>query len=315
MGNFSTKITQLVVCGPLFTIFVPMKQLLVTLVALLALSTTQAQESAMPTIDAQSLGMGGVTMAISSDTHALFNNAAQTAFSRFPAKLSASYYGQTDFDYYGISGYWRFDRMNTLQLGWRQYLREKGNHDSALDLGYTRRLGERVAVAAVGRYMHLKRYEETSDALSVDLSVAYEQPIASWERYSTLRLGAKIANLGGFLDGSDLSLPMDLKVGAALETFFSDQHQLTVGCDVGYYFTPSSVRGFQVALGAEYNLMQLICLRAGYHVGERTAYYPSFGSVGVGVRLLHIRVDFAYLMAKKDTPLRNTYSISFGLDF
>lgn len=291
-----------------------MKRISTLLVALFTVATLTAQEAALPTIDAQSLGMGGLTMAVQTDAHALFNNAASTAFSLFPAKLSTSYYGQADFDYYAVSGYWRFDRMNTIQLGWRQYLREKGNHDSTLDVGYTRRLGERTALGVVGRYMHQKRYEEKMDALALDLSVAYENPL-SWERYSTLRLGAKVANLGAFLDDSELSLPMDLRMGAALETFFSDQHQLTVGADVGYYFTPSSVRGFQVALGAEYNLMQLIRLRAGYHFGERTAYYPSFGSVGVGVRFLHLRVDFAYLIAEKKSLLHNTYSISFGLDF
>ena len=33
------------------------------------------------------------------------------------------------------------------------------------------------------------------------------------------------------------------------------------------------------------------------------------------VWFLHLRLDFAYLIAKKQTLLHNTYSISFGLDF
>ena len=44
-------------------------------------------------------------------------------------------------------------------------------------------------------------------------------------------------------------------------------------------------------------------------------YYPTYGSVGAGVRFLHLRLDFAYLIARKETLLHNTYSISFGLDF
>lgn len=292
-----------------------MKKIVTTLIALFAAATLTAQEASMPTIDAQALGMGGVAMASTSDAHATFNNAAMTAFSLNPAKISASYYGQTDFDYYGVSGYWRVGMKSTIQGGWRQYLREKGNHDSALDLGYTHRLGERFSVAAVGRYMHLKRYEATADALAVDLSMGYAQPIEGWKHYSTFRAGAKLTNLGGFFGHTDQHLPMELKAGVALETYFSDQHQLTVGIDAGYYLTPKAVRGFQAALGAEYNLMQLIQLRAGCHFGEDKLYNPSFGSIGAGVRFLHIRVDFAYLMAKKETLLNNTYSISFGLDF
>lgn len=323
IGNFFDKDFTLYRFMARFLLSLPMmKRISMLLMALLAsamLSAQElkipAQETAMPVIDAQSLGMGGVTMASVQDAHALFNNAAMTAFTLHPMRISASYYGQTEFDYYGLSGYWRFDRNNTLQIGWRQYLREKGNRDSALDLGYTRRLGEEFSVAAVARYMHLKRYAEEQDALALDLAAGWQHPIEGWKHYSTVRLGAKLSNLGAMLGDSELSLPMEMKVGAALETFFSDQHQLTVGCDLGYYFTPAAVRGFQAALGAEYNLMQLIQLRAGYHVGERDAYYPSFGSVGAGIRILHLRVDFAYLIAKKSSLLYNTYSISFGLDF
>ena len=110
---------------------------------------------------------------------------------------------------------------------------------------------------------------------------------------------------------------MDLTAGVALDTFLSDAHEITVGADWGYYFSPARVRGFQMSVGAEYNLMQLIQLRAGYHYGERRELLPQpTGSVGAGVRFLHLRLDFAYLIARKEhTLLHNTYSISFGLDF
>lgn len=282
--------------------------------ALLALAAA-AQEASFPTIDAGTLGMGGITMTAVSDAHTVYNNAAFSIFAPAPLKLSTSYYGQSDFDYYATSGYWRWNPSNSLQLGWRQYRRERGNHDSALDIGYARRIGERWAVGLTGRYMHLKRPDESADALAVDLSAAWWKPVEGLGSYSTLRAGAKLSNLGGFLGGSNYRLPMDIKAGAALDTFFSDAHELTVAAEAGYCFDPGAVRGFQAAIGAEYNLMQLLQFRAGYHVGERKAYYPSFGSLGIGVRILHLRVDFAYLLAARDTFLRNTYSISFGLDF
>lgn len=292
-----------------------MKRLATLLLSLLVLSTVQAQEMALPVIDARSLGMGAVTMATPTGAHALYNNAAMSAFSPFPAAISTSYYGQADFDYYGVSGYARCGGKHVVQAGWRQYLREHGNRDSALDLGYTLRPSEQWAVGVVGRYMHLKRYEEHAEALAFDLSAAWQQGVETIGEFSWLRVGAKISNIGGFLEDTPYDLPMNLKVGAALETYFSDVHQLTLGFDAGYYFTPSSVRGFEAALGAEYTLMQLIRLRAGYHLGERKAYYPSFGSLGVGISLLHLRVDFAYLLAERESLLHDTYSISFGLDF
>lgn len=292
-----------------------MKRLTTTLALLAAALYATAQEATLPTPDAKALGMGGVAMTTLSGSHAIYNNSATAIFSQMPSQVSSSYYRQGEFDYYAVTGFCRFDNVNLAQIGWRQYLRERGNNDMAVDLGYSRRLGDRWAVGIVGRYMHLKRPDDTADALAVDLSAAWSMPLENVGSYSTLRVGGKLGNLGGYLGKTDYTLPMDLTAGVALDTFLSDAHEITVGADWGYYFSPARVRGFQMSVGAEYNLMQLIQLRAGYHYGERRNYYPTYGSVGAGVRFLHLRLDFAYLIARKETLLHNTYSISFGLDF
>ena len=270
-----------------------MKRLVTLLAALAALQTyAQRIEATLPSPDAKSLGMGGVMMTTLSGSHAIYNNSATAIFSHTPSQVSSSYYGQRSFDYYAVSGFCRFDNINLVQAGWRQFLREHGNND-----------------------MHLKRPDISADALAVDLSAAWQRPLENVGSYSTLRAGAKLGNLGGYLRDTEYTLPMDFTVGAALDTFLTDAHEITVGTDLGYYFSPSAVRGFQMSLGAEYNLMQLVQLRTGYHYGERRDYYPSYWTVGAGLRILHLRLDFAYLFAKKHSLLRNTYSISFGLDF
>lgn len=275
----------------------------------------RAQEATLPTPDAKSLGMGGVTMTTLSASHAIYNNPSMAIFSQSPSQISSSYFGQEDFDAYAVTGMCRFDNVNLAQIGWRQYLRGRGNSDMAVDLGYSRRIGEKWAVGIVGRYMHLRRPEASADALAVDLSASYALPLERLGSYSVLRAGAKLGNLGGYLNNSGRTLPMNLTAGAALDTFLTDAHEITVGTDLGYYFSPDAVRGFQLSVGAEYNLMQLFQLRAGYHYGERREYYPSYATIGAGVRFLHLRLDFAYLFAAKDTVLHNTYSLSFGLDF
>ena len=293
-----------------------MKRLVTLLAALAALQTyAQRIEATLPSPDAKSLGMGGVMMTTLSGSHAIYNNSATAIFSQMPSQISSSYYGQGQFDYYAVTGFCRFDNVNLAQIGWRQYLRERGNNDMAVDLGYSRRIGGNWAVGVVARYMHLKRPDTSADALAVDLSAAWSHPLENVGSYSTLRAGAKLGNLGGYLRDTEYTLPMDFTVGAALDTFLTDAHEITVGTDLGYYFSPSAVRGFQMSLGVEYNLMQLVQLRTGYHYGERRDYYPSYWTVGAGLRILHLRLDFAYLFAKKHSLLRNTYSISFGLDF
>ena len=243
-----------------------MKRLVTLLAALAALQTyAQRIEATLPSPDAKSLGMGGVMMTTLSGSHAIYNNSATAIFSHTPSQVSSSYYGQRSFDYYAVSGFCRFDNINLVQAGWRQFLREHGNNDMAVDLGYARRIGDRWAVGIVGRYMHLKRPDISADALAVDLSAAWQRPLENVGSYSTLRAGAKLGNLGGYLRDTEYTLPMDFTVGAALDTFLTDAHEITVGTDLGYYFSPSAVRGFQMSLGAEYNLMQLVQLRTGYH--------------------------------------------------
>ncbi|MDE7305412.1 MAG: PorV/PorQ family protein [Alistipes sp.] len=290
-----------------------MKRFILLSVFALSLVPGRAQVALLPSPDARSLGMGGVGMTALSGSHAIYDNPSMAAFSSMPAQIASSYCGAGDADYYAVTGYWRFDNFNLTQIGWRQFLRERGNNDMAVDLGYSRRIGDRWAVGAVTRYTHLKRPEGSSDALAADLSVGWMLPVKVGA-FSMVRAGAKLGNLGGYFKKQDDSLPMNFAVGAALDTYLSDAHEITVGADFGYCFSPSAARGCQVAVGAEYNLMQLVQFRAGYHYGERWVA-PSYASVGAGLRILHLRLDFAYLFAKKNSLWRNTYSISFGFDF
>ncbi len=296
-----------------------MKRILYLLTSLMMTGNVLAQslspELLFPTIDPQSLAQGGTQLTSINGSHSLYSNMATAIFTLQPMKFSTSYYGQSDFDYYALSGSWRFNRNNALAVGWRQYLRGAGNNDSAFDVGYSRRFGERFAIGVVGRYARLERTDDNADALAFDLSAVWSQPITGWERYSNLRIGAKVANLGAYLDNTAYDLPVQAALGASIDTFFSDAHQLCVGGELGYHFMPNAVRGFEASIGAEYNLMQLIQFRAGYHFGELKEYYPSYTSIGAGLRVLHLRVDFAYLFTEKNSPLDNTYSISFGLDF
>ncbi len=277
--------------------------------------SSYAQELMPACSDAKSLGMGGLTMTTIGASHTLYDNPAMAAFSVSPLQISSSYYKQNDYDFYSVSGTGRFGQRNFAHIGWRQYLREKDNNDKAIDLGYSRRIGTEWGIGIVARYTHLKRPDAKADALAFDLSAAWSHPLENVGTYSTLRVGAKIADIGGYFHYSDYELPVNCTAGVALDTFLTDAHEITVGTDFGYYFNPAAVRGFQWSIGAEYNLMQFVQLRAGYHYGERRQYYPNYTSVGAGIRFLHLRLDFAYLFAAKDTLFHNTYSFSFGLDF
>ena len=293
-----------------------MKRLTICLLAVLGTALAARAQGSLPlTPDAKVLGMGGVAMTTLSGSHAIYGNSAMAAFSMMPLQVSSSYLRHKGADYYAVTGYGRFDRFNLVQLGWRQYLRERGNNDLAVDLGYSRRIGDSWAVGLVGRYARLKRPADIREnALAVDLSAAWMKPLELGS-YSMLRAGARVANLGGYFGDTEERLSMSLTAGAALDTLLTDAHEIIVGVDLGYGFAPRPVRSFLFSVGAEYNLMQLLQVRAGYHYGKDRSILPSFASVGVGARFLHLRLDFAYLIAPESSLMYNTYSISFGFDF
>ncbi len=296
-----------------------MKRFVTTLSALFFAIGLYAQPISweLPNPDAKVLGMGGVAMTAMSGSHAIYSNAAMAIFSQSPSQVSASYYGQGGEDAYAVSGSCRFDYNNLAQIGWRQLFRGGADGgDLALDMGYSRRINDRWAIGVVGRYQRFSQIvADPANALAVDLHAAYTLPLEHVGKYSTLRAGARLSNLGGCLGDVYTTLPMRIVGGVSLDTFLTDSHEITIATDFGYCFTPSQPRGFQLSIGAEYNLVQLIQFRAGYHYGESSFYDPSYASLGAGVRILHLRLDFAYLFAARNTLLRDTYSFSFGIDF
>ncbi len=308
---------------------VSMKQFIVLILALAAVLPLRAQEvpvaPAVPnnhenrpgapvgiSPDAKAMAMGGVQMSTISTSHTIFNNPSTIVFARLPYQLSASYVHMNDLNQFVISGHLIFARNNAFQVGWRNYNNHSDGKSQALDLNYTRKITDRWSMGLTGRYYHRKYFSVKKEAVAVDLSTTYVLPL-SFGVQSNLRSGAKVGNLGGWI-GEGGALPVHFAFGTALDTHFTDAHQLTFGIDFAYYARKNYIRGGQLSFGAEYNLMQLIQLRAGYHVGSNSRYNPNYSSLGCGVRFLHLRLDFAYLIANKQTPLHNTYSLSFGFD-
>lgn len=295
-----------------------MRKLWFTLFALLTTIAVRAQYDVMLlNPDARSTAMGGIAMTGIGSSHAIFGNASAALFSRTPFQISSTYSGHDGGNYYAVSGYGRLGG-SALEAGWRMY-DYRGGSDMAFDAGYSRFVIPAVALGITARYVrHNPDHADANHALAVDLSTAWRLPLVALPENSALVVGAKLANLGGWLDrpsGSRRILPVNLQAGAALEWWIRDSHGLTFAADYGYYFTPDVVRGSEISVGVEYNFMQLLQIRGGYHVGEQSRYYPNYASVGAGLRFMHIRLDLSYIFAGKDTPLHNAYSLSFGLDF
>lgn len=264
--------------------------------------------------DARSMSLGGVTSTTLSSSHTIYNNPSLVSFLQGSFHLGGSYYGENGRSYYAASGYLRFGG-NALLAGWRQYDYGEGR-DMSFELAYSRRIAQLFSVAITGRYMNYRTdLGEEADALVADLSGSCRIPLSMITEGTNFLVGLRLNNLGGYLKGDGAKLPVNLIIGGALDLWLNENHRMLFGADVGYYFAPSSLSGTQLSFGVEYEFMQLLQLRAGYHHGKKGSIVPSYGSIGAGIHILHLRFEAAYLIASKASPLHNAYSLNFGFDF
>lgn len=274
-----------------------------------------AQSYGIANPDARTLGMGGIETVTSADAYAVFNNPSAGHFARQKMQVATSFFTLSDKTTYSAAGYYKFNMQHLLAGGWRTFGLDDRMKDKSVSLAYAYRLNGSVALGLTADYARFVR-EQTGNALAAGITVQAVVPFERGDDYSALRLGAKLTGIGGFLNGPvEMKLPVAFTAGAAYEWFLGDAHALTFAGECRYTFSPSAARGIEGSIGLEYNLMQLMQFRMGYHGGESRLYYPDYFSLGVGVRFMHLCFDAGYTVAKKASPMHNAYSLTIGLDF
>lgn len=291
------------------------------------------------TPDARSAGMGGVGTALSPDAFSFYHNAATTLFSQKKGSVAFSYTpwmrdlvsGST---LYSVGGFYKIGHKQSVVAGFRSFSHpdmnisdENGNitdkftpKEWVLDLGYSRLLTKNLSVALTLHYIHsdMGSYNgaDAASAVTFDFGMYYQRKTNLVDS-ATWSVGLQVANIGSKIKYSDTKydLPGKISLGGALNLPFSKNHILNCALDFGYQMIPSGSSNFYAGIGAEYTCMKYGVLRAGYHLGDKDKGYDSYGSLGCGVRYHYISGDFSYLLAGSDSPLKNSYQLTIGVDF
>lgn len=288
--------------------------------------------------DARNAGMGGVGVALSGSDNALFYNGA-TALLDDTRKGGIAYTfapwmrgADSGFSLNSLGGYYKIDQRNALLASFRYYnypkleLAEGTGHRSihpkemAVDIGYARQLSSNLALSATFRYIHSDMGAigggKSAGAVAFDVGAYYKRsmvfvPGASWAA------GFQIANVGSKISylNTKESLPALSKLGGSVELPFTSIHKLVVAADLGYRFAPSDVASFNLSAGAEYTLMEHVMFRGGYHYGDKEKGDASYATTGIGARFYGAHLNFSWLFAESDSPLKNSFWISLGYFF
>ena len=295
----------------------------------LSFAAVTAGAQALPYVAAEmsahSLSMAGADVTETSDiANSAFTNAAAIPFSETRLDVAAGYTmwqpAQVNTNVLNVAGAYNLNGKMGVALGFRYGMnpsypvmddsgREKGTYtpsDLQINAGFSWRFLPFLSAGVNLGYASSSLAEGYSyGALATDVFVM--------SKLSDFKVALGVSNLGTKVksaSGASFALPSSLTLGAGYDKTFAQKHGVDVLLDADYYFSGS----FAAAAGAGYTYNNLVSVRAGYRYGEG-AVLPSFASVGIGVNVIGIKLDAAYLIATGDSSMKNTLSVSLGYSF
>jgi hypothetical protein len=221
--------------------------------------------------DARAGGMGELGLATATDASSSFYNLAKTPFSQYNTGIGLTYtpwlqdLGLKDVYLLAASGYHKLSENEGLSASLRYFslgniqftdysgstLGEGRPRELAADLGYSRKLGEKLSLGLAIRYIHSDlaagyasngNTYKPGNAVAADLSVFYNGIDAAGQGW---RFGAAFSNLGtkiGYTNDASAKeyIPANFGIGASYTKAFDEQSKLSFGIDVNKLLVPTA---------------------------------------------------------------------------
>lgn len=297
-----------------------MMKYLISILGILSISCTAFSQTVLLTVpnDARSLSLGSTGASSTATAYSIFNNVASTALSNDVTNVGVNYmYWQPSAiqtQSAALSGFFKPMENLSVALGVRYNMQSSQEEigisgvsgsftpfDFAIDLGVAYRLFDGFSAGVNLRYIGSTIYKDMKSAFAADVHFMYQIEKAN--------IGLTVNNMGTKLN--DTYQPMNVKLGASYEVLNSGQHSLMPIVQIGYIFAPKDLSSITAAIGLEYSFDSKYYVRAGYTYADKTKFMPDHASIGVGVKVVGITIDAAYLIATQSfSAIRNTFSVN-----
>jgi len=219
--------------------------------------------------DARAGGMGDLGVATSPDPASSFYNQAKIPFAKKDLGLGLTYtpwlkdLGLNDVYLIAFSGYKKLDDQSALSasiryfsLGNIQFTDFNGNElgsghprELAFDVGYSRKLADKLSIALAGRYIYSNLASgyaasgstyQPGKTFAADISLYYHgvtDAAGGWN------FGLALTNLGGKIGYTNSAvekdfIPADLGLGASYTAVFNEDNKLMIGLDIHKLLVP-----------------------------------------------------------------------------
>lgn len=316
--------------------------------------------------DARAGGMGDAGIATLPDANSSFWNLAKTPFTKEKSAIGVTYtpwLGDITKDVFlaTLAGYYKLDEEQAISaslryfdLGQIQFTDQNGNpldrsnpREFAFDVGYSRKLSDKLGVGATFRYINSKlatgsyggNIYKAGNAFSADLSLFHN---GIDESGSGFNWGIALSNLGTKISYTNNAtnkdfIPANLGVGVSYTSAFQDVSRITFALDIDKYLVPvapvdsaglanyhsygvfeswfksfggdnGGIKSLQASLGAEYAYNEQFFARAGYFYEDKSAGNRKYFTLGVGLKYSMFNLNFSYLIPSGNGVTRNPLS-------
>jgi hypothetical protein len=318
--------------------------------------------------DARAGGMGDAGIATSADANSAFWNIAKVPFANKKLAVSATYspwlsdLKLNDVYLASLSGYYKLDdeqaitgSLRYFSLGKIQFTDASGNplqegnpREFGLDVGYSRKLSDKMGLGVALRYINSNLVNGTVNgtnykpgtAVAGDVHFFYKGTNASGNGFD---FGATLSNLGSKISYTNDAnqkdfIPANLGVGAAYNKVFDADNKITFALDLNKLLVPtpptasdsasiadyrsqgvvgswfSSIadgddfKEISVSAGAEYWYKNQFAMRAGYFYENKVKGDRRYFTLGAGLKYSTYGLNFSYLLPTGSGVNRNPLS-------
>lgn len=219
--------------------------------------------------DARAGGMGDLGVATSPDAASSFYNQSKVPFAKKDIGIGMTYtpwlkdLGLNDVYLLAASGYYKLDDLQALtgsiryfSLGNIQFTDFSGNElgsghprEFSIDMGYARKLGDKLSVGLAGRYIYSNLAQgyaasgstyQAGKTFAADISLFYH---GVTEDKGGWNFGLALTNLGGKIGYTNSAvdkdyIPADLGLGATYTIVFNSDNKVMFGLDMHKLLVP-----------------------------------------------------------------------------
>jgi hypothetical protein len=328
-------------------------------------SLTQAQQAdkinvittAVPFLrispDARAGGMGETGIVSTPDNNSQFYNVAKYPFTTQESGIGFTYtpwlkkLGLNDVYLASAAGYYKLDEMQAVSASLRYFslgniqltdqngsdLHSQRPREMAIDLGYSRKLSDRLALGMALRYINSNLVgNSTMNGTTYKVGSGFAGDIGLYyttakENTTGWNFGAVLSNLGTKIGyTSDVTqksfLPANFGVGAGYTIVTNDVHKISLNGELNKLLVPAPPanataeeyeeynktavvsswlnsfdnKAMAYSAGGEYMYDNQFAVRAGYYSDSRTMGKRNYFTAGFGINYSVLGLNFSYLV-------------------